>query len=85
MGKLFEGIGQADFSCAKIQDLADSAGKDVRHILEHGVPPAWEAVASLGTDGAYPNNIERDLHRWLANVRRNSMGFELELYDLPLH
>ena len=78
-------MGNGRFACREVQDLAATAREDVSKIVDAGALPAWKGVASLGSDGAFPNNIERDLHRWLGRVRKYSMGFDLQLYNLPLH
>jgi hypothetical protein len=44
--------------------LADAIAKD-----SGGGSEAIRAFVSLGSQGRNPNNIERDLHRWIANLK----------------
>ena len=67
-------LGQGQATVAQLATLA-------RALVADGVPQeALQAFASLGGDGKYSSNQERDLHRWL----RNLWGFNLEPYPLPM-
>lgn len=39
-----------------------------------------QAFSTLGTDGLYESNQERDLHRWMAGL----WGFDLQAYAVPI-
>lgn len=56
------------------QDLADCMMRD--KLVNVGI----EAFASLGCHGQYPNNAERDFHRWTHHLH----GVEIDPYDLWL-
>ena len=63
-------LGEGQASVAQLATLA-------RALVKDGVPQeAILAFASLGGDGRYLSNQERDLHRWM----RNLWGFDLEPY-----
>ena len=65
-------IGEGRTGVAQIADPA-------RAIVSDGLPnEAVQAFASQGTDGRYPSNQERDLHRWL----RNLWNFNLEPHSV---
>ena len=58
-----------------------SACELARSMVADGtVPQAVQGLASLGAQGMYPANEERDLFRWTANA----FGFHLEPYFLTL-
>ena len=67
-------LGSGRAGVAQIADLARAAVAD-------GLPhEALRAFASLGADGRYTSNQERDLHNWL----RNLFGLELQPYMVPM-
>ena len=66
-------IGSGTASVAEIAELARCCVRD-------GLPKeAVSVFASLGCDGKYPANQERDLHRWL----RQLYSLDLEPYNVP--
>lgn len=75
MTKLTDLIGRGQISIAAACEVASGVVDD--HALPHG---AVKAFFTLGTDGKYPANAERDLHRWLKKL----YGLQLETYKITL-
>ena len=64
-------LGSGEATVSQLAKLARALVLDVPH-------EAMIAFASLGADGRYQSNQERDLHRWM----RNLWGFNLEPYPM---
>jgi hypothetical protein len=60
-------IGLGNSSVAAMHNMAMAASTD-------GAASAVHAFSQLGTSGAWPQNVERDLHRWVRNLH----GLQLE-------
>ena len=58
-------------------EVADMARANVLDNLPSG---AVECFATLGTEGKWPSNQERDLHRWLHSI----FGVSLKPYQVPM-
>lgn len=72
---MIEMVGRGQLSISAAAGLSQSC-------LEDGlVHEAVAAFASLGHNGAFPSNYERDLHRWL----RALFGFELTTYPVMMN
>lgn len=73
--KLTDLVGRGKMSVSGATELAQSIVSD--HELPH---QAIRAFSSLGTNGAHPQNAERDLHRWLDRI----YGCQLQPYTIKL-
>ena len=74
VNKLLSLIGRGRSHCSTACDVAAAVRDD-------GVgKTAVSALASCGSGGAHPGNVERDLHRWVRGLR----GLLLEPYELTL-
>ena len=70
MERLVDLVTEGKASLVAAQSLAKSA-------VEDGIPsPAMKIFSSLGCGGKFPNNLERDFHRWLNTL----FGLDLEVY-----
>jgi hypothetical protein len=65
-------------SIASAEVVARSARND------GAASPALQSFCSLGAEGARPQNIERDLHRWLGGPNHSCHGFNTEPYMLDV-
>lgn len=74
MNNLLRQIGRGSASVATAAAVARSAKLDGLSLK------AVEALASLGADGEWTQNQERDLHRWLRGV----WNFRLGPYTIQL-
>ena len=75
--QLLDSIGRGNLSVAAAYRLADAVAQ------EHGISShAVRAFVSLGNSGENRLNIERDLHRWIANTRY--LNLEEYWIKLPL-
>ena len=62
---------------AHVSEICELARSNV----QDGLPSeSLVAFSSLGANGAYTSNQERDLHRWL----RGLFGMELTTYKVPM-
>lgn len=66
-------IGSGRSSIAEICDISRA------NVADGQESQAVHALRSLGGDGKYASNQERDLHRWT----RNLYGTRLETYTVP--
>lgn len=74
LSEMIEQVGTGGAAFSSIQRLAAAAVRD-------GIDaPAVQAVSTLGSDGAWPSNIERDAHVWLRNLHNSG----LRLYNLKM-
>lgn len=62
---------------AHVSEVADLARANVLDNLPAG---AVQCFATLGTEGKFPANQERDLHRWLHSL----FGVSLKPYQVPM-
>ena len=63
---------------------ASLPGSRASEVADHGpnlTKEALQAFASLGSDGFYTGNEERDMTRWLKNL----WGFDLQTYQVDIN
>ena len=67
------------------QDLQRTAKNVVHDVVNHGSEPVpvHLGMASLGSGGAHPQNIERDLETWHSMIRQ-ARQVDLDVYNVGL-